>query len=67
MENNAYPPHLTAPSPLINIRMSSHDRMIAQRYLDAGVALADLALDLSRRVRIVLRAVGQRLGSGLTH
>ena len=65
MENNGHVSDRTATC-LDGIRMSSHERLSAQRHLDAGFALADLALDLSRRARVALRAVGQRLGSART-
>jgi hypothetical protein len=56
-----------APIRLGDIRMSAFDRQAAQRHVDAGVALADMMVRTSRRIRGAFAAIGNAFRGAIPH
>lgn len=67
MDSNGNSQNRAAPNRLDDVRMSNYDRLIAQRHLDAGAALADVALDVSHRIRSAMVAIGTAFRAAMAH
>ncbi len=67
MASNGHDANCATPISLCDIRMSAFDRAAAQHHIDTGVAIADLMVQTSRRIRRAIAAIGSAFREVVPH